>query len=226
MRPTIKTDSTTCTAGSITSGWACRGPGRAAARADAAAAPPAGRPPSGLRIIHVAGTKGKGSTVGDARGGAAASGVRTGLYCSPHLHRLEERFTVDGKPATPAELVALVDEVREAVERLERDDAPRGQRGSTFFEITTAMGLLHFARRKVGAVVLEVGMGGRLDSTNVVHPLLSIITSISFDHTRQLGNTLAAIASEKAGILKRGPAGRERRARRRGASCRSAGWPR
>ena len=78
------------------------------------------------------------------------------------------------------------------------------ERGSTFFEITTAMGLLHFARKNVGAVVLEVGMGGRLDSTNVVHPALSIITSISFDHTRQLGNTLAAIATEKAGICKRG----------------------
>ena len=99
---------------------------------------------------------------------------------------------------------ALVDDVREAVEQLEQDDPRHGERGSTFFEITTAMGLLHFARRNVGAVVLEVGMGGRLDSTNVVHPVLSIITSISFDHTRQLGNTLAAIATEKAGICKRG----------------------
>ena len=90
--------------------------------------------------------------------------------------------------------------------------------GSTFFEITTAMGLLYFARRDVQAVVLEVGMGGRLDSTNVVHPVLSIITSISFDHTRQLGNTLASIATEKAGILKRGRPGRERGTRRRGAS--------
>ena len=94
--------------------------------------------------------------------------------------------------------------MREAVEQLEQDDPRHRERGSTFFEITTAMGLLHFARKNVGAVVLEVGMGGRLDSTNVVHPALSIITSISFDHTRQLGNTLAAIATEKAGIFKRG----------------------
>jgi dihydrofolate synthase/folylpolyglutamate synthase len=136
-----------------------------------------------------------------------ASGVRTGLYCSPHLHRLEERFSIDGAPASPSELVELVDEVREAVDHLEQEDSRHEEWGSTFFEITTAMGLLYFARRGAQAVVLEVGMGGRLDSTNVVHPILSIITSISFDHTRQLGNTLASIATEKAGILKRGRPG-------------------
>ena len=107
---------------------------------------------------------------------------------------------IDAVPATPAELVALINDVREAVDQLEQDDPRHRERGSTFFEITTAMGLLHFARRNVGVVVLEVGVGGRLDSTNVVRPSLSIITSISFDHTRQLGNTLAAIATEKAGI--------------------------
>ena len=161
-------------------------------------------PHVGLPIIHVAGTKGKGSTAAMVAAVLTASGVRTGLSCSPHLHGLEERFLIDAVPATPAELVALVDDVREAVEQLEQDDPRHRERGSTFFEITTAMGLLHFARRNVGAVVLEVGVGGRLDSTNVVHPALSIITSISFDHTRQLGNTLAAIATEKAGICKRG----------------------
>jgi dihydrofolate synthase / folylpolyglutamate synthase len=163
-----------------------------------------GDPHFGLRIIHVAGTKGKGSTAAMLAAALTASGVRTGLYCSPHLHSLEERFLIDSRPAAAAELVALVDDVREAVEVLEQDDPRHRERGSTFFEITTAMGLLHFARRKVGAVVLEVGMGGRLDSTNVVHPALSVITSISFDHTRQLGHSLAAIATEKAGILKRG----------------------
>jgi dihydrofolate synthase/folylpolyglutamate synthase len=163
-----------------------------------------GDPHLGQQIIHIAGTKGKGSTAAMMAAALAASGVRTGLYCSPHLHRLEERFTVDGKPASVAELVALVDEVREAVESLDLDDPHHASRRSTFFEITTAMGLLHFARRGVGAVVLEVGLGGRLDSTNVVHPMLSIVTSISFDHTRQLGNTLASIATEKAGIFKRG----------------------
>ena len=184
-----------------------------------------GDPHLGLRIIHVAGTKGKGSTSAMIAAALTASGIRTGLYCSPHLHRLEERFTVDAKPASPSELIELVDVAREAVEQLEREDNPAGRRGPTFFEITTAMGLLHFARRQVGAVVLEVGLGGRLDSTNVVRPVLSVITSISFDHTRQLGNTLASIATEKAGILKRGrPAisgvrDRLRRARR------SAAWP-
>jgi len=162
-----------------------------------------GDPHLDLRIIHVAGTKGKGSTAAMLAAALTASGVRTGLYCSPHLHRLEERFTIDGNPASPSELVELVDDVREADDQLEREDSRHGQRSSTFFEITTAMGLLYFARRGVRAVVFEVGMGGRLDSTNVVHPALSIITSISFDHTRQLGNTLASIATEKAGILKR-----------------------
>ncbi|MGP0064165.1 MAG: bifunctional folylpolyglutamate synthase/dihydrofolate synthase [Isosphaeraceae bacterium] len=163
-----------------------------------------GDPQAGLPIIHIAGTKGKGSTAAMVAAALTSSGLRTGLYCSPHLHQLEERFTIDGQPAFGAELVGLVDDVREADERLELEDALRGERHSTFFELTTAMGLLHFARRGVEAVVLEVGMGGRLDSTNVVHPVLSIITSISFDHTRQLGNTLGLIATEKAGILKRG----------------------
>ncbi len=166
-----------------------------------------GDPHLALRIIHVAGTKGKGSTSAMIAAALAAAGVRTGLYCSPHLHQLEERFTVDGKPASPAELIGLVDVAREAVEYLEREDNPAGHRGPTFFEITTAMGLLHFARRQVGAVVLEVGLGGRLDSTNVVRPMISIITSISFDHTKQLGNLLSSIATEKAGILKRGRPG-------------------
>ncbi len=144
-----------------------------------------GDPHLDLPIIHIAGTKGKGSTAAMMASVLSASGVRTGLYSSPHLHRLEERFTVDGRAAEEEEVVALVDELREAVDRVENDEQHQPECRLTFFEITTAMGLLHFARRAVGAVVLEVGMGGRLDSTNVVHPLLSIITSISFDHTRR-----------------------------------------
>jgi dihydrofolate synthase/folylpolyglutamate synthase len=163
-----------------------------------------GDPQLGLRLIHIAGTKGKGSTAALMASALTASGVRTGLYCSPHLHRLEERYCVDGRPISAAELVALIDDVRAVVEQLELEDPQLRNRGATFFEITTAMGLLHFARRRAEAVVLEVGMGGRLDSTNVVRPLLSIITSIAFDHTRQLGNSLGAIAAEKAGILKHG----------------------
>jgi dihydrofolate synthase/folylpolyglutamate synthase len=166
-----------------------------------------GDPQRELRIIHIAGTKGKGSTAAMMAAALTASGVRTGLYCSPHLHRLEERFTIDGSACSAADLAALVDEVKESVDQLEEEHAAQGHRGPTFFEITTAMGLLYFARRDAEVVVLEVGMGGRLDSTNVVHPAFSVITTISFDHTRQLGNTLAAIATQKAGILKRGRPG-------------------
>lgn len=163
-----------------------------------------GDPHRGLRIIHVAGTKGKGSTSAMIASALSAAGIRTGLYCSPHLHALEERYSIDGRRIEPAELVDLTYRVREAVEKLEADaDDPRTQ-GATFFEITTAMALAHFAERGVGAVVLEVGMGGRLDSTNVVRPLVSIITSIAKDHTQQLGDALGSIAAEKAGILKRG----------------------
>jgi dihydrofolate synthase/folylpolyglutamate synthase len=160
-----------------------------------------GDPQDGLRIIHVAGTKGKGSTAAMMAAALTAAGFRTGLYCSPHLHRLEERFCVDGRSASRDELVSLTEALRPIVADL--DVCPR-HRGPTFFEITTAMGLLHFAQRRADAVVLEVGLGGRLDSTNVVRPAVSILTSISFDHTRQLGSTLRAIATEKAGILKRG----------------------
>lgn len=163
-----------------------------------------GDPHDGLRIVHVAGTKGKGSTAAMIAAALAAAGVRTGLFCSPHLHRLEERFRVDGRDATAEELVGLVEAVRPAVEHVDATDPHPRRRDLTFFETTTAMGLLHFARRGCGAVVLEVGLGGRVDSTNVVRPLASVITSISFDHTRLLGSTLAAIATEKAGIIKRG----------------------
>ena len=119
-----------------------------------------GDPHLGLRVIHIAGTKGKGSTAAMMAASLTASGIRTGLYCSPHLHRLEERYCIDGRPASSDELIALVDEVRVVVDRLEVDDPHLRHRGSTFFEITTAMGLLHFARRKAQAVVLEVGLGG------------------------------------------------------------------
>src|SRR4051812_26831945 len=145
-----------------------------------------GDPHESLRIVHVAGTKGKGSTSAMIAAALSASGLRTGLFCSPHLHRLEERFSVDGRGATPEELVELTAIVRPAVAELDVSCANLPARGPTFFEITTAMGLLHFARRRTGAVVLEVGVGGRLDSTNAVHPALSVVTSISFDHTRQL----------------------------------------
>lgn len=179
-----------------------------------------GQPDAGLRIIHVAGTKGKGSTSAMVAAILTAAGFRTGLFTSPHLERIEERFMVDGKPCTATELVALVDQMRpivramdeetdaEAVGHTEAGHAMARKNiapgGPTFFDITTAMALLHFVERQVDAVVLEVGLGGRLDSTNVCLPTVSVITSIGFDHMRQLGDTLAAIAREKAGIIKPG----------------------
>jgi dihydrofolate synthase / folylpolyglutamate synthase len=163
-----------------------------------------GDPQESFRIVHVAGTKGKGSTSAMLAAAVSASGVRTGLFCSPHLHRLEERFDIDGRAASADELVALTEAVRPAVAEIDAGDPHPGLKGLTFFEVTTAMGLVHFARHQAGAVVLEVGLGGRLDSTNVVRPVVSAVTSISYDHTRLLGPTLESIATEKAGIFKRG----------------------
>ncbi len=158
-----------------------------------------GDPHAGLPIVHVAGTKGKGSTSAMIAAALSASGYRTGLFTSPHLDRVEQRIAIDGAPCSGEQLVALVDRVWPVVEAMDRE----GQ-GPTYFEITTAMALLHFAVRNVAAAVLEVGLGGRLDSTNVCTPRVSVITSISFDHMKQLGNTLALIAAEKAGIIKPG----------------------
>ncbi|MCA9152454.1 MAG: bifunctional folylpolyglutamate synthase/dihydrofolate synthase [Planctomycetales bacterium] len=161
-----------------------------------------GHPESHAPIVHVAGTKGKGSTAGFVSNMASAAGYRVGCYTSPHLLRLEERFAVDGLPCSEAELVELVEAIRPAIQTLDERGDANGLAPLTFFEITTALAFLHFQRRDVQLTVLEVGLGGRLDSTNVCQPVVCIITSISFDHMRQLGNTLAAIAGEKAGIIK------------------------
>jgi dihydrofolate synthase/folylpolyglutamate synthase len=164
-----------------------------------------GRPERGLPVVHVAGTKGKGSTSAMIAAALSAAGLRTGLFTSPHLDRVEERIRIDGRPCEPEELVELVELVRPAVEAMNpHDPAAPGARIPTYFEIITAMALVHFARWKARAAVLEVGLGGRLDATNICSPQVSVITSISFDHTQQLGNTLAAIAWEKGGIIKPG----------------------
>lgn len=161
-------------------------------------------PQDQLPIVHVAGTKGKGSTSAMIAAVLTAAGYSTGLYTSPHLDRLEERFRIDGQLCSETELAALTDRLRPVVAALDHEAHATGETGPTYFELTTALGLLHFAARKVDAAVLEVGLGGRLDSTNVCLPRVTVITSISFDHMKQLGNTLQAIAREKAGIVKPG----------------------
>jgi dihydrofolate synthase/folylpolyglutamate synthase len=164
-----------------------------------------GDPHVRLPVIHVAGTKGKGSTSTMLASMLTAAGYRAGLYTSPHLERTEERLVVDGQICAPQEFVELLNVVHPAVESMDEEgERCTGPGSPTYFEVMTASALVHFARRKVDAVVLEVGLGGRLDSTNIITPAVSVITSISFDHTRQLGNTLALIAGEKAGIIKAG----------------------
>ena len=145
--------------------------------------------------VHIAGTKGKGSTAAMTASVLQAAGYRTGLYTSPHLHTFRERIRVDGQLIERAEVVVLAERLRPLVEGVE---------GITTFEVMTAMAFLHFVERGVDFAVLEVGLGGRLDATNVVSPLVSVITSLSYDHTHILGHTLAQIAREKAGIIKRG----------------------
>ena len=164
-----------------------------------------GHPERALRIVHVAGSKGKGSTSAMLAAILRCASYRTGLFTSPHLTRLEERIQVDGQLLGEAELSALVRDLQPVTERLERPrPGRRPEQGPTFFELVTALGFLHFWRRRVEAAVVEVGLGGRFDSTNVCRPAVSVITSISLDHTSILGNRLSSIAREKAGIVKRG----------------------
>ena len=145
-----------------------------------------------LRIVHIAGTNGKGSTAAALANIFQAAGISAGLYTSPHLHSFTERIRVATRQVSEAEVVALIDELRPHAEELH----------ATFFEFTTAMALLHFQRSGVEWVVLETGLGGRLDATSVVDPELCLITPIALDHMAHLGNTLAEIAAEKAGIFK------------------------
>lgn len=154
-----------------------------------------GDPQQRYPILHVAGTKGKGSVCALCASALRAAGYRVGLYTSPHLQDYAERIQVDGQPISHADLIALVDEFRPLLDQ--------GTKLTTF-EITTALALVYFARQGCTAVVLEVGLGGRLDATNIVIPLVSVITSLSYDHMQVLGNTLTEIATEKAGIVKPG----------------------
>jgi dihydrofolate synthase/folylpolyglutamate synthase len=163
-----------------------------------------GGPHERLPVAHVAGTKGKGSTVAMLAAVLQEAGHRVGCYLSPHVHTLEERICVDGRPISAADLVAACAVVIPAVERLDAAAARRGARGPSWFEVVTAVALVHFVRAGVEIAVLETGLGGRLDATNVSRPLVTVITSISLDHMAVLGPTIGRIAREKAGIIKRG----------------------
>ena len=149
-------------------------------------------------LVHIAGTKGKGSTATMVSAILAAAGHKVGLYTSPHLTELEERFRIDGIPCSAETLARLVNRVQPVVDRM--DAEPAGK--VSFFELTTAMAILHFDQESCDAIVLEVGLGGRLDSTNVCAASIAIITSIGLDHQRVLGETHEEIAAEKAGIIK------------------------
>ncbi len=155
-------------------------------------------------VLHVAGTKGKGSVSALMGAMLAAQGLRTGVYSSPHLERLNERFSINGSSAGDDDLAQALEIVLFHARRADAEARASGMPPLTFFEITTAVAFLHFARQNANFIVLETGLGGRLDSTNVCEPVLSVITSISLDHTRTLGDTLGKIATEKAGIIKPG----------------------
>lgn len=160
-----------------------------------------GQPERRLPVIHLAGTNGKGSTAAMLDAILHAAGKRTGLYTSPHLVRLGERVQVDRTILTEAEISAYVEELRPVAERLGARDPDEHP---SFFEFMTAMAFLQFARRRCDVAIVEVGLGGRLDATNVVQPEVSVITSIALDHCEMLGHTHEAIAAEKAGIVKPG----------------------
>jgi dihydrofolate synthase/folylpolyglutamate synthase len=160
------------------------------------------RPQDSLRFVHVAGTNGKGSTCAMIASALQTAGRRTGLFTSPHLAEPTERIRIDGRPISAGRFANAFERVHTSVEQLLREGAI--DLHTTYFETVTAMALLVFAEEAADMVVLEVGLGGRLDATNVVTPELCVITPVDFDHEAFLGRSLEAIAGEKAGILKAG----------------------
>ena len=154
-----------------------------------------GDPQENFKAFHVAGTKGKGSVAAMTASILHEAGYRTGLYTSPHLVRLNERFQIDGAAISDNEFVAVIEHLKPHI-----DSFP----GLTVFEILTSMAFLFFAQQGADCAVIEVGLGGRLDATNVLAPLVSVITTLSYDHMHLLGDSLSDIAREKAGIIKPG----------------------
>lgn len=153
-----------------------------------------GDPHKAYKTVHVAGTNGKGSTTHTIASVLQEAGYKTGLYTSPHLKDFSERIRVNGKPIDEQYVVDFVENAKPLIDKLQ----------PSFFEVTTIMAFQYFKDMGVDVAVIETGLGGRLDSTNIISPLLSIITNVSFDHVAQLGNTLEKIAGEKAGIIKPG----------------------
>jgi dihydrofolate synthase/folylpolyglutamate synthase len=152
-----------------------------------------GNPHQDYGIIHVAGTKGKGSVSSLCAAVLSTQGYKTGLYTSPHMVEFTERIRIDGKMIPKADLVEMMEKLKRVAKKVP---------DITTFELTTALAFLYFSLQKVDYAVFEVGLGGRLDATNIVEPIISVITSISYDHVKILGNTLSEIAAEKGGIIK------------------------
>ncbi len=161
-----------------------------------------GQPQREFQSVHVAGTNGKGSTSAMLDSILRAAGLRTGLYTSPHLERINERIRVDGKEISDEDFAAAFTRVRAAIEELLA--AGRLAAHPTFFECVTAIAFVHFAGARVDFAVCETGMGGRLDATNILLPEVAVITQIDFDHENYLGHSIEEIAGEKAGIVKPG----------------------
>jgi dihydrofolate synthase/folylpolyglutamate synthase len=159
-----------------------------------------GNPQNRYPCAHIAGTNGKGSTAAFLQAVLRQAGYRTGLYTSPHLERINERIQIDGRPIPEPAFAEIFTRIRELIERLLADNSLRAH--PTFFECVTAIAFLYFARAGVDFAVFETGLGGRLDSTNIVTPRVAVITRIDFDHENFLGHSLGEIAAEKAGIIK------------------------
>ena len=156
-----------------------------------------GNPQFDYPVIHVAGTNGKTTVTRLVADILGAHGIRTGTFTSPHLHRLEERFSIDGVPMTSEAFTQAVSDIAWFVEEYER----RSESEITYFEITAALAFSVFAEVALDVAIIEVGMGGRWDATNVVDPAVAVVTGIAFDHVEYLGETLAEIAAEKAAII-------------------------
>jgi dihydrofolate synthase/folylpolyglutamate synthase len=161
-----------------------------------------GSPEKSFQSVLIAGTNGKGSTAATLASVLQAAGHKTALYTSPHLVRVNERICIDGSQISDADFATVYEQVEQAAKRLVA--AGELPWHPSFFEMLTAMAFLHFAQKEVEVAVLEVGMGGRLDATNVVEPVVAVIADISLDHQKFLGNTIAEIAEEKAGVIHEG----------------------